>query len=129
MNCVKGVALAGMVLALAGCASNSASIVGGSPKVVGGLAGTQIGRSLDAGDRGRALAAEYSALEYGRTGATTPWSDSFTGRYGEVVPGAAYRVNDMTCREYVHTIVVDSRSETGRATACRGADGSWRVAG
>ena len=129
MNRVKGAALAGMVVALAGCASNAASIVGGPPKVVGGLAGTQIGRSLDTGDRGRAQAAEYRVLEFGLAGATTPWSDSVTRRYGEVVPGAAYRVNDMTCREYVHTIVADGRSETGRASACRSADGSWRVAG
>jgi surface antigen len=111
--------------------ADSGSIVGavsgGSPRLVGGLAGTAVGRSLNAGDRGRALAAEYRALEYGRTGTTTPWSDSLTGRYGEVVPGARYQVNDTTCREYVHVIVVDGRSETGRGTACRGADGSWRT--
>lgn len=132
MNRVTGAALAGLLLALAGCADSKsvvASISGGSPKIVGGLAGTEVGKSLDAGDRGRALAAEYRALEFGRTGATTPWSDSLTGRYGEVVPGARYQVNDTTCREYVHVIVADGRSETGRGTACRGADGSWQTVG
>ena len=128
MKRVTIAALAGLALALAGCAS-SASVVGGSPRLVGGLAGTEIGKGLSAGDRGRALAAEYRALEYGRTGATTPWSDSLTRRYGEVVPGTSYKVNDTTCREYVHVIVADGHSETGRGTACRGTDGSWRTVG
>ena len=129
MNRVNGVALAGIVLALTGCAS-SGPIVGsiaGSPHVVGGLAGNEIGKGLSAGDRGRALAAEYRALEFGQAGATTPWSDSLTGRYGEVVPGAAYKVNDTTCREYVHVITIDGRAETGRGTACRKADGNWQT--
>jgi surface antigen len=126
MNRVKGVAVAGIILALAGCA-NSGSIVGATPRVVGGLAGKEIGKTLGSGDRGRALAAEYRALEYGRTGATTPWSDSLTGRYGEVVPGSPYKVNDTTCREYVHVITVDGRAETGRGTACRKADGNWQT--
>ena len=133
MNRVRGVALAGMVFGLAGCQADSGSIVGsiigGSPRLVGGLAGDRIGHSLSAGDRNRALAAEYRALEYGRAGATTPWSDSLTGRYGEVVPGAPYKVNDTTCREYVHVIVADGRSETGRGTACRNANGSWQTVG
>jgi surface antigen len=132
MNRVTGAALAGLALALAGCSTDSNSIigaVGGGPRMVGGLAGAEVGKSLDSGDRGRALAAEFRALEYGRTGATTPWSDSFTGRYGEVVPGASYRVNDTTCREYVHTIVADGRSETGRGTACRTAEGNWKTVG
>jgi surface antigen len=126
MNRVRGVVFASLALALAGCAS-SASLVGGSPHMIGGLAGTEIGKSLSAGDRGRALAAEYRALEYGRAGATTPWSDSLTGRYGEVVPGASYKVNDTTCREYVHVIVAGGRSETGRGTACRSASGNWQT--
>jgi surface antigen len=129
MHRVTGAALAGLALLLAGCA-DSKSIVGsmsGGAHLVGGLAGTAVGRNLGAGDRGRALAAEYRALEFGRTGTTTPWSNRFSGKYGEVVPGAPYTVNDTTCREYAHMIVADGRSETGRGTACRKADGSWQT--
>ena len=43
------------------------------------------------------------------------------------MPGASYKVNDTTCREYVHVIVADGRSETGRGTACRGANGNWQT--
>ena len=96
------VAVTLVALGLAGCQSGSvtqtASLVGGisSPTttVAMALPAGKIGRDLNRSDRGTALAAEYRALEYGRTGATTPWSDRLTGRYGEVVPGAAYRVND-----------------------------------
>ncbi len=126
MNHVRGVVFAGLALALAGCAS-SAAVIGGSPHLIGGLAGASIGKNLSAGDRSRALAAEYRGLEYGRAGATTPWSDSLTRRYGEVVPGAPYKVNDTTCREYTHVIVIDGKSETGHGTACRRADGSWQT--
>ncbi len=131
------VAVTLVALGLAGCQSGSvtqtASLVGGisSPTTTfdNGLAGREVGRDLNRSDRGTALAAEYRALEYGRTGATTPWSDRLTGRYGEVVPGAAYRVNDMKCREYAHTIYKDGRGETAQGTACRGDDGSWRMVG
>ena len=133
MNRVRGVAFAGIALALAGCQAGSGSfmsaITGGAPHMIGGLAGTQIGKNLSLGDRSRALTAEFRALEYGRAGATTPWSDSLTGRYGEVVPGPSYKVNDTTCREYTHTIVANGHSETGRGTACRTAEGSWQTVG
>ncbi len=130
MDRVHRVAFVGLALALAGCANSKmtmGSIAGRSPHMVGGLVGTTVGKSLNGIDRGRALAAEYRALEYGRAGATTPWSDSLTGRYGEVVPGASYRVNDTTCREYTHVVVADGHSETGRGTACRTADGNWQT--
>ncbi len=132
MKRVTSAALAGLALALAGCADSRSAggpAFGSAPRLVGGLAGTEVGKSLSAGDRRRALAAEYRALEYGRAGATTPWSDSLTGRYGEVVPGAPYKVNDTTCREYVHMIVTDGHSETGRGTACRSANGNWQTVG
>ncbi len=125
-------AVVSAAMALAGCQSTATSgvvgaISGGTPTLVGGLAGNQIGRELSSSDRRTALNAEYRALEYGRAGATTPWSDSLTGRYGAVVPSASYRVNDMTCREYTHTIYIGGRSEAASGTACRSADGNWRT--
>lgn len=133
MRRVNAATFAGLALMLAGCQSDAGSFVGsivggGSPRVIGGLAGVTIGKDLGI-DSGRARAAEYRALEYGRAGTITPWSDSLTGRYGEVVPGTAYKVNDTTCREYVHKIVAGNHTETGRGTACRTADGNWQTVG
>ena len=77
-----------------------------APKIVGGLAGTD-GRQ---GPQQRATAAGRSPPSTAPWNSAAPappppWSDSFTGRYGEVVPGAPYKVNDTTCREYAHAIV------------------------
>ncbi len=135
MRVVTFAAAAIAVLALAGCQSNSAqptAVLAGSVGVApttlaGGLAGNQIGRDLDKSDRQVALQAEYRALEFGRTGASTPWSNGRTGHYGAVIPGVAYRLNDTTCREYSHKIFVDGRSEVANGSACREVDGSWRT--
>lgn len=94
--------------------------------VVGGLIGSAVGAELDAADRRAALEAEYRALEYGRPGAPVQWRGR-SGRYGDVVVGATYRVNDYTCRDYTETIYIDGRTQSARGTACRQANGAWKA--
>jgi surface antigen len=137
MHRVTFVVLAALSLPLAGCQSGAqgvaATLVGSAAAstkegtLIGGLAGTEVGGALSAGERKTALAAEYQALEFGRAGTSTPWSNRWSGHYGTVVPGAPYRVNDTTCREYTHTIVIDGKPQIGQGSACRMADGSWRT--
>ncbi len=138
-------------LALAGCASSGpkesfntvvgagvGAVVGGLATgntggaivgaLAGGMAGSVIGAELDAADRRAAMEAEYRALEYGRTGAPVQWRGR-EGRYGDVVAGAQYRVNDFNCRDYTHTIYIDGRPQVARGTACREPSGSWRPVG
>jgi len=133
---VIAAAIAGVLVPLAGCQSSASTggtavaSIGAEPGTLsGGLAGNMIGRDLDATDRRAALSAEFRALEYGQTGASTPWSNTRTGHYGSVVPGTAYKLNDTTCREFNHTLYVDGRSESARGTACRTPDGGWRTVG
>lgn len=95
--------------------------------VVGGLIGHEIGAALDERDRERALAAEYQALEYGRSGAKVGWNNPDSGHYGEVVPGPAYESAGNQCRSYTHTIYVDGRPQTASGTACRRPDGTWQT--
>jgi len=95
--------------------------------VVGGLIGHEIGAALDERDRERALAAEYQALEYGRSGAKVGWNNPDTGHYGEVVPGPAYESAGSQCRSYTHTIYVDGSPQTASGTACRRPDGTWQT--
>lgn len=144
-------ATAAIVLALAGCATSGPqerfnTVVGaGFGAVVGGLAtgntggavvgalaggmvGNVIGADLDARDRQIAMEAEYRALEHGRTGSPVQWRGQ-GGRYGDVVPGAQYRVNDYSCRDYTHTIYIDGRPQVARGTACREGEGVWRPVG
>ena len=90
--------------------SGSGGVAAGA--VVGGFIGNEIGADLDAADRRMAADAEYRALEFGRTGAPVGWHGR-SGRYGDVVAGSSYRVNDYNCRDYTHTIYIDGRPEVG----------------
>jgi surface antigen len=91
----------------------------------GGLIGGAVGKDLSDGERRRALAAEYRALEYGQSGQATDWKGSGDARTGSVVPAQPYRVGSQDCRQYTHTVTIDGASQTARGTACRNADGSW----
>jgi len=94
--------------------------------IAGGLIGSRLGAALDEQDRRRAMQAEYNALEFGRSGAPVTWQNPDSGRYGEVVPEAPYRVASADCRDYTHTIYIDGQPQVARGTACRQPDGSWR---
>jgi surface antigen len=97
--------------------------------VVGGIVGSEIGRSMDQQDRFLAEQAERRALESGQSGQRTPWRNPDNGRYGEVVPGPAFKRGYQDCREYTHTIYIDGRSQAMRGTACRNPDGTWSNVG
>ncbi len=128
---------AGMVVgAIAGgVLGNAAGRGGGKPAatilgaVLGGIVGSEIGRSMDKQDRILAQQAELAAFERGRSGEPVAWRNPDNGRYGEVVPGAAYRRGPQDCRDYTHTIYIDGRPQVVRGTACREPDGTWRAVG
>jgi surface antigen len=94
--------------------------------VIGGFVGNAIGEKLDAQDQRLANDAEYRALETGRTGAPVAWHGK-SGRYGDVVAGSPYRVNDYNCRDYTHTIYIDGQPQKASGTACKQPDGTWRT--
>ena len=94
--------------------------------VVGGIVGSEVGKSMDQQDRLLAQQAELAALERGQSGVATPWRNPDNGRYGEVVPSKVYKREADYCRDYTHTIFIDGRPQTMRGTACRNGDGTWR---
>lgn len=116
---------AGLVPAVAGGdgASNGKVAVRIIDAMQGGLIGGPIGNGLSAGDRRKALEAEYRALEYGQGGQSISWKGS--GRSGEVVAAQPYRVGSQDCRQYSQTVFATGTPVTARGTACRNADGSW----
>ena len=135
-------ALIGGLLVLSGCASIGPKFKtvsaddGGRGQVrksasemadamAGGLIGGSLGGSLSAGDRRKALEAEYRALEYGQSGQAVAWTGKSDGRSGTVVPAQPYRVGSQDCRQYSHTVTIDGESQSARGTACRNPDGSW----
>jgi surface antigen len=92
---------------------------------IGGLIGNRIGAAMDDEDKQRAYAAQVQALENGRAGAAVAWKNPDSGRYGSVVPGAAYQSNGLQCRPYTHTIYIDAKPQVARGNACRNPDGTW----
>ncbi len=96
--------------------------------VIGGFIGNQIGRGLDQADQQAAYQAEQAALERYPDGQYSRWDNPNNGNSGYTVPQNTYQnTGGQYCRDYQTTIIVDGRPETGRGTACRQADGSWRV--
>jgi surface antigen len=92
---------------------------------VGGVVGSEIGRHMDEADRKAASSAEYSALEYGRSGSSTTWRNPDSGYHGSVVADTPYKRDGRHCRKYTHTIYIDGEPETLRGKACRNTDGTW----
>ena len=92
---------------------------------IGGFIGNRIGASMDDEDKRRAYAAQMQALENGRSGAAVAWKNPDSGRYGSIVPGAAYDSNGLHCRPYTHTIYIDGRPQVEKGKACRNPDGTW----
>ena len=95
--------------------------------VIGTLIGTSIGgnvgRSMDKADR---LNVSRS-LESVRTGVGTTWRNPDTGYRYRVVPTRTYEINDKPCREYTVDATIGGKTEQIYGTACRQADGSWKV--
>lgn len=128
---------------LAGCSAMSAS-GGGSQYdssfgASGSLAGTDansaianlltndFAKKLDASDHRAMIAAQKQALRTDGVGASIAWENVRTGRNGTVRPGPVYHVNDTTCREFVHELVLEGAPVKSRGTACKAENGSWQT--
>jgi len=96
---------------------------------IGGLIGNRVGAAMDDEDKQRAYAAQMQALESGKSGVAVAWKNPDSGRYGSVVPGPAYQTNGQQCRQYTHTIYIDSKPQVARGSACRNPDGTWTAVG
>lgn len=104
----------------------AASVAGAA---IGGLIGNRIGAALDDEDRRRAYEAQMAALETGPSGRPVTWRNPDSGRYGTIVPGAAYAQGGTQCRPFTHTIYIDGTPQAARGTACRNPDGTWTPVG
>jgi surface antigen len=129
MPAMRFVALALVGLSVGACSSATGPReVGGAfaAAAPGGLFGNHIS-ALNDEDRRRAYAAQMWALEVGPSGAPVAWRNPGSGRYGNVVPGPAYELNGVPCREFTSTVYIDGTQQTERGTACRNPDGNWAI--
>lgn len=99
----------------------------GAGVLLGALAGSSVGRSLDKADMAYANQASYQAHN-APIGQAISWNNPDSGNYGTVTPVRDGRdASGAYCREYQQTIYVGGKQENGYGTACKQANGSWKI--
>lgn len=120
-----GAALGAGAGALAGAAIGhghaTGTILGG---VLGALLGSEMGRQMDQLDEARLS----RSLETTPTARPVSWVNPDTGSAYTVTPTRSYqRDTGMPCREFRMLADVGTEKQEVFGTACRQADGSWKV--
>ncbi|KZM47765.1 lipoprotein [Labrenzia sp. OB1] len=143
---LRGATCVALAMVMAGCSmtSNSGDTAGlgsffGDPKsgVAGSEANTaisvlvnnELGEALEPSDRRAAEDAQDRALRARGLGVAVAWQNERTGRSGQVRPGPVYFVNETSCREFTHEMVLQGRVLQARGTACETDRGAWQVIG
>lgn len=99
----------------------------GAGVLLGALAGSEIGSSLDKADRVYAQQASQRAYS-APVGETIRWNNPDSGNYGTITPTRDGRTSSGAyCREYQQTIYVGGKQQSGYGTACQQPDGTWKV--
>jgi len=93
------------------------------------LVNNEFGDALEPSDRKAAEEAQNRALRARGVGVSVAWQNERTGRSGQVRPGPVYFVNDTSCREFTHEMVLNGRVLQARGAACETDRGSWQVIG
>jgi surface antigen len=103
-------------------------IATGAGVLLGGLIGNQVGASLDRADVNYAHQAQQKAYS-APIGQQITWNNPESGHGGTITPTRdGTSADGKQCREYQTTVTVGGKTEQAYGTACRQADGSWKVA-
>ncbi|MFQ5959638.1 MAG: RT0821/Lpp0805 family surface protein, partial [Alphaproteobacteria bacterium] len=118
---LKTAALVALVgLALAACAYGDAYAPERTPPAFA---------ALDAADRAVQAQAFQHALENNKVGEGANWSNPESGHLGTVTPTRTYEAKSgAPCRAYQQTVTVAGETAIAHGTACRQADGTWKLA-
>jgi surface antigen len=120
-------AAAGGLLGSAASDGDGAAIAAGV--LLGGLLGGALGDALDQHDRRQAARSFHRGLEYHRSGHASTWHNPDSGHRGSFTPTRTWETADGYCREFTETVTIEGRQQRAHGTACRDADGSWRIVG
>jgi len=126
----------GTLLGAAGGAVAGSQIGSGSGQIVATAAGTllgawlgsEIGKSLDRADKLAMQQTTQQALESAPSGTSSSWRNPDSGHGGTVTPKPAYtNASNEVCRDFEQTVTIEGETQTAYGTACRQADGSWKI--
>lgn len=116
-----GVAGAAAGSAVGGGSGRAVAIILGA--LVGSTVGANIGRHMDEQDRIRTA----EAMEYNPSGYSSKWHNPDTQTQYTVTPTRTYASGEGPCREFTMDAEVGGKSQQVYGTACRQADGSWKI--
>ena len=97
--------------------------------LVGALAGSAVGQSLDRADQAALERNTHVALTSQPIGRPIGWSNPPNGNQVVVTPTREGCSGDSYCREYQQTVVINGRRQQGYGQACRQPDHSWKIVG
>lgn len=96
--------------------------------LAGALIGQGVGQSLDRADQLAMQNTAQQTLERNPSYQTSSWQNPDSGNSGSVMPTRTYQMaSGQYCREYTQTVNVGGDRQQAYGTACRQADGSWKV--
>ncbi len=95
---------------------------------LGGMLGNNIGAQLDERDRLLMGQTFQQALEKAPNNTVSQWQNPNTGNSGTITPTVTHTTSNGTpCREFTQTVYIGGQPQQAYGTACRQADGSWRI--
>lgn len=99
-------------------------VMTGVGTLAGGIIGGAIGRNMDETDKLKT----QRALENLPTGKTQSWHNPDTGNNYRVKPVKTFTSSQgAPCREYIMNANIGGKTQQTYGTACRQADGSWKI--
>jgi surface antigen len=122
-------ALGGAILGSQVGSGNTRAAATAAGTVLGGYFGRRLGRMFDARDRSLQDRAAEKAMDE-PVGKSVSWSNPDSGNSGKVTPlkEITRPTDGAVCREFEQTVTTkDNQTATETGTACRAADGTWKV--
>ena len=127
VGAVMGAGLGGLAGSFVGDGRGQLLAVGVGT-LLGSLVGNEVGKSLDRADRLAMAQAQHDALENGRSGSKTSWTNPDSTNSGEIVVEPAYQDGSgRFCRKFRQQVTVGGEMRVANGTACREPDGTWRL--
>lgn len=126
VSAIAGAALGGLLGAQFGSGKGQLATTG-MGVLLGALAGSELGRSLDEVDRMKADRASTIA-HASPVGKSINWNNPETGNRGTVTAVRdGTSADGLYCREYQQTITIDAETRVGTGIACQQPNGTWRI--
>ena len=117
----------GVINSQYGAGGNAKLASAGVGTLLGAFIGKEIGQSLDKTDQQYAEGAAKRAYA-APVGDRMTWSNPQSGNHGTIATTRdGYNSAGTYCREYQQTVTVCKRTELAYGTACKQADGTWKI--